>query len=84
MFRQATGLASKPDKMQINTLIYSMGDKAEDILKSFALSHEDAKKYSIVITKFNNHFIKCRNVIYDRAKFNSWSQQEGESVKDFI
>jgi len=30
-FRQATGLASKPDEMQINTLIYSMGDKVEDI-----------------------------------------------------
>ena len=39
-FRQATGLASKSEETQINILIYSMGDKAEDILKSFALSDE--------------------------------------------
>ena len=83
-FRQATGLASKSEETQINTLIYSMGDKAEDILQSFALSEENAKKYSVVIEKFNSHFIKRCNVIYDRAKFNSRVQQEGEPVEDFI
>ena len=83
-FRQATGLASKSEETQINTLVYSMGDRAEDILKSFALSEEDAKRYSVVIGKFNSHFVKRRNVIYDRAKFNSRSQREGESVEDFI
>ena len=61
-----------------------MGDRSEDILKSFALSEEDAKKYSVVIGKFNTHFSKRHNVIYDRAKFNSRSQREGESVEDFI
>ena len=61
-----------------------MGDRSEDILKSFALSKEDAKKYSVVIGKFNSYFGKQRNVIYDRAKFNSRLQQEGESVEDFI
>ena len=48
-FRQATGLSSKSEETQINTLIYSMGDKAEDILQSFTLSDEEAKKYSVVI-----------------------------------
>ena len=61
-----------------------MGDRSEDILKSFALSKEDAKKYSVVIDKFNNHFGKRLNVIYDKAKFNYRLQQEGESVEDFI
>ena len=83
-FRQATGLASKSEETQINTLIYSMGDKAEDILQSFALSEENAKKYSVVIEKFNGYFVKRHNVIYDRAKFNSRTQQEGELVEDFI
>ena len=31
-FREASGLSSKPDERQVNTLIYSMGDKADDIL----------------------------------------------------
>ena len=83
-FRQASGLTRKSEETQISTLIYSMGDRSEDILKSFTLSEEDSKKYSVVIEKFNSHFRKRRNVIYDRAKFNSRSQQEGESVEDFI
>ena len=50
-------------------LIYSMGDRSEDVLKSFALSEENSKKYSVVIEKFNSHFGKRHNVIYDRTKF---------------
>ena len=52
------------EEIQINTLIYSMEDKTEDILKSFALSEEDAKKYSVVIEKFIRHFVKHCNIIY--------------------
>ena len=42
-FRVASGLDMKSDEMQINTLIYSMGDKADDILGSFRLSEEEVK-----------------------------------------
>ena len=57
-FCEASGLSGKSEETQISTLIYSMGDRSEDILKSFALSEEDAKKYLMVIGKFNNHFGK--------------------------
>ena len=63
-FCQATGLTEKSEETQINTLIYSMGDKAEDLLQTFSLSQEDAKKYSKVIEKFDSHSIQRRNVIY--------------------
>ena len=82
-FCEASGLSEKSEETQISAFIYSMGDQSEDILKSFTLSEEEAKKY-LVISKFNNHFGKRRNIIYDRAKFNCRSQQEGESVEDFI
>ena len=39
-FRLASGLAEKSEEAQVNTLIYCMGDKADD---SFKLSEE---KYS--------------------------------------
>ena len=57
-FRIATGLNDKSDEVQINMLIYSMGDEADDILKSFKLSADDAKKYSVVKSKFDDHFVK--------------------------
>ena len=61
-----------------------MGDQADDISLSFQLSEEDKKKYDVVLTKFQGHFIKRRNVIYERMKFNQRIQQEGESVESFV
>ena len=83
-FRTATELATKDDEVQVNTLIYSMGDKADDILRSFKLSNADKKKYSVVKAKFDAHFVTRTNVIYQRAKFNSHVQKEGEPVDSFV
>jgi len=44
-----------------------MGDSADDILKSFQLSKDDLKKYDTVKQKFDGHFVKKRNIIYERA-----------------
>ena len=77
-------LASKTKKVQISTLVYSMGDKAEYLLQSFNLTDKEAKKYSTVKVKLENHFVKCRNTIYERAKFNRRKQEDGETVDEFI
>ena len=54
-----------------------MGDEADDILRSFGLSEPDSKKYDVVLAKFEAHFIKRRNVIFKRVKFNMHKQEEG-------
>lgn len=44
-FWKAAGLEEKGQETQVNTLIYIMGDEADDILRSFTdLSTEDKKK----------------------------------------
>lgn len=66
-------------------MVYSMGDRGEDILSSFTLSEDDKKKYNVVLEQFEKHFIKKRNVIYARAKFNQrHNQKECDPVKSFI
>ena len=42
-FRNASGIADNPQESQIDILIFSMGDKADDILQSFNLSEENLK-----------------------------------------
>ena len=59
-FRQASGLTEKSEEAQVNTLMYCMGDRADDILRSFKLSEEDSKKYEVVKNKFDSHFVKRR------------------------
>jgi len=43
-----------------------------------------AKKYATVKGKFDSHFVKRCNVIFERAKFNMRRQQDGEPVDAFI
>ena len=69
---------------QVNTLVYSMGEEADDIKVSFGLTAHDATQYEQVKNRFESHFIVKRNIIFERAKFNLRSQQEGESVETFI
>ena len=82
-FRQASDLHRKSNESQINNLIYSMGDQADDILQSFGLSEEEMKNYTIVEEKFEGHFVKRRNTIYERAS-NQRKQEDGETVDSFI
>ena len=83
-FRTSAGLQEKSEEAQVNTLIYTMGAEADDIFQSFGLSEEDKKNYETVKSKFDSHFVKRRNVIYERAKFNQRKQEEGENVDVFI
>ena len=64
-FRHASGLANEGQERQIHTLVYSMGDEAEDILSSFRLTEEQRKSYSTVVEKFGQYFIKRRNLIFE-------------------
>ena len=67
-FRVASGLVKSDEKTQVNSLIYAMGDKADDILSSFRLSAADSEKYASVREKFDSHFVRRRNTIYEREK----------------
>ena len=73
-FHIASGLSQKDEPNQINALTYLMGDRADNIFQTFTLTEEEKKKYDTVIGKFEAHFMKKRNVIFERAKFNQRSQ----------
>lgn len=54
-YRTVSSLEKKPERVQVGTLIYSMGDKAEGILATFNLSQEDSEKFYVVKEKFDQH-----------------------------
>ena len=80
-FSTASGLDDKDWKSRVNTLIYSMGNEAEDIFRLFSLTEGEQVDFAKVQAKFEEYFVKRRNVIYERAKFN---REQGESVDVFI
>ena len=83
-FRSASDLANKPEAQQVNTLLYCLGEQAEDIFASFNFSKADAKKFDVVIKSFNQFFIVKKNVIFERAQFNRRKQAPSETANDFI
>ena len=83
-FRQASDLASKSQEVQISTFVYSMGDKAKDLLESFNLAKDEAKQYETVKAKFEGYIDKRRNTIYDRARFNMRIQHDNERVDELV
>lgn len=83
-FRIASGLELQSEENQVNTLVYTMGEEAEDILTSLRLTPEEASEYNSVRAKLEAHFVVRRNVIFERAKFNQRHQEVGESAKGFI
>jgi hypothetical protein len=58
--RSASGLEDTSGVTQVNSLIYSMGPEADDIVASFELNDENKKKYAKVKETFDSHFIERR------------------------
>ncbi|GBN48552.1 hypothetical protein AVEN_233102-1 [Araneus ventricosus] len=82
-YRIASGLSTKTGNEQVNSLLYIMGEQAEDIFSSFGLSETEQDDFDTVLKKFNDHFVK-QNTIFERAQFNKRVQLDGESVNKFI
>ena len=83
-YRSASGLTAKDEACQISTLLYCMGEDAEDVLTATAISNADRAKYSEVIKKFDDFYKVRTNVIYERARFNRRNQQPGETIDQYI
>ena len=64
-FRLASGLSAEDQERQVCTLLYSMGGKAEDILRSTNISEDECKVYDTVLEKFDQFFKVRKNVIFD-------------------
>ena len=64
-YRSAPGLLEKDEAVQVSALIYAMGERAEEIFDSFGLSETDTRKYDQVSKRFQEHFIKRHNLIYE-------------------
>lgn len=77
-------LSSKSDKEKIDLLCYTMGEKSEEILKQILPDINATTTFDVVKTKFNGYFSPEVNIVYERYKFNSRIQQEGESIDVFI
>ena len=83
-FRVASGMASESEERQISTLLYCLGEEAEDVLTSTNISNDDRKQYDQVLGKMDEFFKVRKNIIFKRARFNRRTQRDGETAEEFI
>ena len=66
-YRVAAGLSKEPEERQVSTLLYCLGEEAEDILVSTNISEDQRKQYEAVLLKFDGFFRVRKNVIIECA-----------------
>ncbi|UYV76611.1 hypothetical protein LAZ67_14001442 [Cordylochernes scorpioides] len=80
-----SGMKKKEEAYKIDLFMYLMGDRADDIFRTFKFEkEEEATKIDSVLKAFDSHFCVRKNIIYERAKFNSRIQEDREPVDEFI
>lgn len=77
-FRVASGLSVEPGERQVCTLLYCLGEGAENVLSSMNVTAEERGSYVAVLKKFNDFFQVRKNIIFERARFNRRVQSAGE------
>lgn len=75
----------KPDKNKIAILLNLLGDEGVEIYNTFKFEEGTSKdKYHDVIQQFNDYCSPRRNVVFERYKFFSCVQQEGQNVDAYL
>ena len=83
-FRLASGLAKEEESRQVSSLLYCLGEEGEDVLLALKIVDKAKMKYDEVVNAFDAYFGVRKNVIFERAKFNSRNQRDGESVEQYV
>ncbi|UYV69528.1 K02A2.6-like [Cordylochernes scorpioides] len=81
---EATEKATKPDKLKVAILLNFIGEEALEVFNTFHLKEDEAENFDLVINKFDDFCEPKKNVIFERFKFFSATQKDGESIDSFI
>lgn len=95
-FRSIEKIDQESGRLQVDSLIYTMGPEAEKIFASLTFPPtpepsaeqpvpiDPREDYATVVKLLDDYFVPKRNIIYERAKFNTRNQQPGESAEAYI
>lgn len=84
IYLKATGLDSKDEETKIAIFLNHAGEEAQRKFLTFSLTVAERKNYKSVVDAFKSYCRPLRNETYDRYKFFTRVQGEGESIDHFI
>ncbi|GBN61323.1 Transposon Ty3-G Gag-Pol polyprotein [Araneus ventricosus] len=81
----ATEKDERADKIKIAILLNLLGSEGLEIFNTFKFEPpESQKNYSQVLKKFEEYCSPRQNVVYERYKFFSCVQQEGQAIERYV
>lgn len=80
----ASEIIKKEEKTQCAQLLHYIGEEGFKIFTTFKFEDDEKDKLSILLTKFDEHFLPKENLAYERYQFFSYRQKSGESLEQFI
>lgn len=83
-FSLATGLDEKDANIQAATFLCSIGAEAIRKFETFGLTTAETQDIELIKAKFNAAFLPKANSTYERYKFNTLYQVEGELLDEFV
>lgn len=85
LYLQASEKNAKPDSLKIALLLNQMGDQAVDIYNTFSYAEgENKAHFDTILKKFEEYCHPRKNIVFERFKFFSRSQEEGEPVDKYV
>ena len=83
LYNVASGTSTKDEKLQTSLLLHVIGDTALDIYNTFTFDRGDELKLGKVLQKFEEYCTPKKNVTYERHRFFTRSQNEGETIDQY-
>lgn len=84
IFMIAKGIDEKTDVVKINTFLNAIGKDAVEVYDSFNLTPIERATYTTVIKSFEDFCKPRKNIVYERYRFGSRNQKEGEPFDAFL
>jgi len=83
-YHNVTKMSKEADDLQIDSLLYTMGEAAEDIFIQLPLTNDDRKKYDKVKEAFDTYFKPRTNKAHHIVQFNGRTQEPNENNEEYI
>lgn len=84
LYLTATGAAEKADKVKSSILLTVIGEDCLDIYNNFKFDPADDKQVlEKVLEKFQNYFTPQASTTYERYKFFTHAQKDGQTIENY-
>ncbi|XP_031359293.1 uncharacterized protein LOC116182874 [Photinus pyralis] len=80
----AAEINKKDEKTQCAQLLHYIGEDGFKIYTTFQFADNEKDKIKVLLEKFQSHFEGKQNISYERYKFFSLKQLEGQTTENFV